>query len=298
MIDRILVPLDGSMTAEAVLPQVRRLLRRKDSEVVFVRAVVPPPVENSLPIIEAAQKAAEDYMEGMKARWAGTGVRVHIRVRLGEPSTVILETAEEFGATLIALATHGSRGVKRFLMGSVAEQVIRRSPVPVLAFRPFFAYELAPKDGGEFDPVRSILMPVDDAALAIASVGPVAGMARIFESRVTLLRVVPPVKGRLAPSEALAAAKESLKPLAARFEKRGVEVLTIATSGPVAREILDCARFHEADLLAMPTHGRTGLKRLVLGSVTEQVLRETTRPMLILAPAKRAYASPKGRRTV
>lgn len=288
MVDRILVPLDGSMTAEAVLPQVRRLLKRNDSELILVRAVVPPPVENAALMIEAVQIAAEEYIAGLKQKLEAAGVRVKTQVRLGGPSTVILKVAAELKATMIALATHGSTGLKRLLLGSVAEELIRLSPLPILAVRPFYSYELSTKGGAEFEPLRNILLPVDEAALGALAIEPVAKLAELFESRVVLLKVLQP-KGRKPVTEAATeAARKELTALSKRIEKRGVETGVVVGQGDAIEEILKSVRFHEIDLIAMPTHGRRGLKRLLLGSVTEQVLREARVPMLILRPAKPA----------
>jgi nucleotide-binding universal stress UspA family protein len=139
MIERIVVPLDGSLTAEAILPQVRRMLYRNDSEVILVRAVNPPMVENAIVLAEAELAAAREYILGQMERLEKAGVRAKFVVRIGSPVGVILDVVEEHRATLIALATHGATGLKRLLFGSVAEGLIRKSPVPVLLMRPFWS---------------------------------------------------------------------------------------------------------------------------------------------------------------
>ena len=163
MIERIVVPLDGSLTAEAILPQVRRLLYRKDSEVILVQAVIPPPVENSLAIAEAQLEAARQYMFGQKERFEKSGVRVTFEVRIGAAVGVILDVVQEQKATMIALATHGGTGISRLLFGSVAEGILRKSPVPVLLVRPFWSYDLVPPGAPEHRPLRNLLLPVDEA---------------------------------------------------------------------------------------------------------------------------------------
>src|SRR5437667_10585605 len=85
MIERIVVPLDGSLTAEAILPQVRRILHRHDSELVLVRAVVPVPVENSILIADAASQGARQYLHGVQERLDREGVRVQSEIRVGAP---------------------------------------------------------------------------------------------------------------------------------------------------------------------------------------------------------------------
>jgi nucleotide-binding universal stress UspA family protein len=283
-VERILVPLDGSLTAEKVLPHVRRLLRREDSELILVRAVVPPPVEHAALMVEAAQKAAEEYLEGIRARFEKAGVDAEVVVRLGSPGSVILDVARERKATLVAIATHGSSGVKRLLLGSVAEDLVRHSPVPILAVRPFFEYSLAAKDGGEFDPVGTILFPVDEVALAAIAIAPVSRLAEMFESRVTLVKVLPSKGGKPASEGAEEAARKDLGSVAKRIGKRGVETRVEVLRGSAVEGILGAAT--GADLIVMPTHGRSGLKRLFLGSVTEEVLRAARVPVLIVRPVK------------
>jgi nucleotide-binding universal stress UspA family protein len=282
LVDRILVPLDGSSTAEAVLPHVRRLLRRHDATLILVRAVTPPPVEHAAMVVQAMEDAAREYLEGMKARLERAGVDVQVDLGVGGPATVVVSAARRRKATMIALATHGSTGLKRLLLGSVAEELVRLSPVPVLAVRPFHSYELRPKGGEEFAPVRNLLLPVDDAALALTAIDDVAKLAELFDSRVILLKILLRKGGKAPSTEAVEKAREELRGLGKRLERRGVETLQLVEAGEAVKGILSATRFHEADLVALPTHGRRGLRRLFLGSVSEEVLRKSTVPLLIL----------------
>ena len=190
MIERIVVPLDGSLTAEAVLPQVRRLLYRHDSEVILVRAVNPPMVENAIVAAEAELATAREYLLGQLERLEKAGVRAKYVVRIGSPAGVILDVAAEHRATMIALATHGATGLKRLLFGSVAEAVVRKSPVPVLLVRPFWSYELIAPVRTEHAPVRNMLLAVDGSDLALEALPGVIEIADLFEARVVLLRVL------------------------------------------------------------------------------------------------------------
>ncbi|MBI3856551.1 MAG: universal stress protein [Planctomycetes bacterium] len=291
MIERIVVPLDGSLTAEAILPQVRRVLYRNDSEIILVRAVVPPPVEQSAMIAEAELGAAREYLVGQLERLEKSGVRVKQVARIGSPVGVILDVVEEQKATLIALATHGSTGLKRLLFGSVAEGVLRKSPVPVLLLRPFWSYELAPTGRPEQRPLRNILLPVDGSDIALQGLSGLVEVADLFESRIVLLRVLEDKKKKPVTSDDKAEAAKQLGAIAKSIEKKGVETLSLVEKGDPVKQILDAVRFHEIDLVAMTTHGRSGLSRAVTGSVTEEVLRKATVPLLVTrttAPAKAA----------
>jgi nucleotide-binding universal stress UspA family protein len=281
MIERIVVPLDGSLTAEAILPHVRRVLYRNDSEVILVQAVVPAPVENSMIIAEAQLGAAREYILGQVDHLERAGVRVKHVVRIGSPVGVILDIVEEEKATMIALATHGSSGVKRFLFGSVAEGVIRKSPVPVLLLRPFWSYELVPAGRPEQRPIRNLLLPVDGSDRSLEALPGVIEFADLFETRVVLLRVLEEKKRKPVSKDDKTEAERQLGAISKSIEKKGVETLSLVEKGDPVDQILKAARFHEIDLIAMTTHGRTGLSRVVTGSVTEEVLRKATVPLLV-----------------
>jgi nucleotide-binding universal stress UspA family protein len=274
MIERIVVPLDGSLTAEAILPHLRRVLYRNDSEVILVRAVEPPMVENAISITEAQLAAAREYILGQLERLEKGGVRVKYVVRIGSPTGVILDVVEEQKATLIALATHGSAGVARLLFGSTAEAILRKSPVPVLLLRPFWSYELVPAGATEHRPIRNILLPVDGSDLSVQSLPGVVEFAELFDTRIVLLRVVE-------EKEEAVEAKKQLQALAKTIEKKGVETLSLVEKGDAVEQILKAVRFNDIDLIAMTTHGRSGLSRAVAGSVTEEVLRKATVPLLV-----------------
>jgi nucleotide-binding universal stress UspA family protein len=289
MLDKILVPLDGSVTAEAILPHVRRLLRRKDSEVILLRVANPPAAEEQMMVIEASLAAAREYIVGIKDRLEQQGVRVRAEARMGPPAGTILDMAEEEGVSLIALATHGRTGLRRALFGSVAEHVVRKSPVPVFTVRPFWTYELLPPGRTENQPFKSILVPTDRSDLSMQVLGPALDLAKLFDARLVFLHVLDPEAGKKAGGKFgdEAQALERLKEFAAKAEAKGVKTLALVDKGDVAKVILDNARFHGCDLIAITTHGRSGLSRLVTGSVTEEVLRDATLPLLVVRAEKK-----------
>ena len=289
MLERIIVPLDGSLTAEAVLPFVRRFLHRTDSEIILVRAVIPAPVENSMMVVDASLGPARVYIKEVQERLEREGVRVKSAIHVGSAIGIILDAVEEEHATMIAMATHGATGLKRILLGSVAEAVLRKSPVPVFVVRPFWTAEQAVPDDLETRPVRNILLPVDGSDLAELAVSPALELATLFEGRVLLLRVVEPRKNADDEHD-LEEARNHLQGIAREFERRGVRTHTLVEKGEPVDEILKTLRFHQADLVVMTTHGRSGLSRLVTGSVTEQVLRKASVPLLVVRAGKPARA--------
>ncbi len=149
MLDKVLVPLDGSPCSEAVLPWVRQLVATGHAKVYLLRVLpgldggdvmysgfvavpyaVPTPEERA-----EMTDAAHTYLEQVAA-FAGEGADVQTLVRQGEPGREIVAAARECGADLIAMSTHGRTGVGRLVMGSVADQVVRSAGLPVVLIRP------------------------------------------------------------------------------------------------------------------------------------------------------------------
>lgn len=293
MTNRILVPLDGSPIAESVIPQLLRFWAT-DAELILLNVIVPVPVDAYLSSIEIGRAAAKEYVEGIRERVELHGVKAKAIAREGLPADVILEAARDERATHIAMATHGRSGIGRFLMGSVAEAVMRESPVPVFALRPFWNYEVLAAARVEDLPVKNVLVPLDGSSLSLAVIPHAVEIARKFGARLVLLRAVLP--GAAAPHARAGAGQEevaekfsdvdqarrALEDIAAEIRALGVEVGTVVDQDEPAKAILDTVRFHAIDLVAMTTHGRTGLTRLVVGSVAETVLRDAKVPLLVV----------------
>jgi nucleotide-binding universal stress UspA family protein len=142
MYKRALVPLDGSPTAETIIPFILNIAGPLDIEVVLLRVVepIPPTVLEGTRQIEVEnigqrQFDAEEYLAPIAVELRNKGVRVEIRVRRGAPSDQIVAAARETGADLIAMSTHGRGGLGRLLFGSVAQSVLRHADIPVFLMR-------------------------------------------------------------------------------------------------------------------------------------------------------------------
>src|SRR4030095_4998061 len=142
MYKRALVPLDGSMVAEAIVPFILEIAGPLDMEVALLRVVIPvPPIvmEGSRHVVvedvEKLRTDAEEYLHSVAASLRGRGVRVTVQVRFGEAVAEILAGAREVEADLIAMSTHGRGGLGRLLFGSVAEAVLRQAETPVFMMR-------------------------------------------------------------------------------------------------------------------------------------------------------------------
>jgi len=312
MFERILVPLDGSPRAELILSQVGRILKREDAEVLLLRIVIPIPdsgiAEEDRSLLDETRHEAEAYIQNLVKRFTDQGAKARGRVIVGSPSETILEVAEEEGSTMIAMTTHGRTGLSRWFMGSVAEKVVRASNVPVLVLRSFRTTpqgSVEPATAAEI-PFRKLLFPTDGSPASWVAAGPAEEFARLFSSEIIVLHVERPYDSpgailpgmdagaMLQPSEPTSSEEDRTTATAAeRFRQAGLQVTRRTVRGDPAAEIIDQGSAPGIDLIALATHGRSGLSRWLTGSVTERVLRHAFVPLLIVrAAAPRAARSP------
>jgi nucleotide-binding universal stress UspA family protein len=284
LLDRILLPLDGSELAEATLGQVCRLLRLKDAQIVLVQAV-PVPAQAGVdvgPLLVDLKEEAQRYITAIERHLRKEGTSVRGIVKVGSEAATILETASDQDATLIVMATHGRTGLSRFVFGSVAEKVLRAADTPLLLIRSYAAAAPgAPRTAPGEMPFKRILLPVDGSEASLSILPHVIDLAKRVGSSVLVLGVVEPTReGKEGEGDPL------IRIASKRLSDAGIPVDPVVRLGDPASEILDAAKRHEADLIAMSTHGRSGPSRWVLGSVTEKVLRAAPVPMLVVREKK------------
>ncbi len=142
MYKRAVIPLDGSPVAEAILPMILEIAGPMDMQVVLLRVVqplAPMAIDSGRHIVvealESQQSDAMEYLAPLAVELRNKGIRVETLVRRGIPSDEILACARETSADLIAMTTHGRSGLGRLLFGSVAEEVLRHSDIPVFLMR-------------------------------------------------------------------------------------------------------------------------------------------------------------------
>lgn len=274
MIDRILVPLDLSQTSETVLDSLAPFLHRNEAELTFLH-VMP-------------EGATEQYsweawraVTSIQERYLSKGLTVWSQLRSGEPAAGILGYAGAYQPSLIAMYTHARSGVARLVRGSVAEQVLRHSPFPLFLAPP--AIFAAGVEG------HRILVPLDGSETSAAILPLVTEFAKLFNSEVILLHVwtsfpaepMAEVAARTIFHSAEKEGEKILAPLVERLKGQGVRARSFVCYGYAADEILRVAGDEQVNLLAMSTHGRTGLARVMWGSVTEAVLRRCAIPLLV-----------------
>lgn len=273
---RILIPLDGSDTAEGVLPVVEKMLLREGTTAVLLRVVHFFPSLHSAEyatVREMLLQVCDRYLRDVARGLERKGIVAETRVVEGDPAEAIL--AEP--CDLVALSTHGRTGIRRFLLGSVAEKVIRHSKRPVLAVRG------APRPSAP-KPFRQLLVPVDGSARSESMIPMAVEWAKTYGSKLTLLRVIEPPEHEVPASLARRweeQAGEELARAAERVKNAGVDGVAYLRTGPAAAEILKFAQENPIDLVCMATHGRGGISRWILGSVAERVLRHADVPILL-----------------
>lgn len=300
----ILVPLDGSVLAETILPQVVRLAHATHSTLTLLRAVPLPiladPLVGTLPPTsgvydawEGEAAAAQEYLAGVIERLQDDALTIHTVVVEGEPAQAIVSYARERAeGLLIAMATHGRSGVRRWIFGSVAERLLHTAPVPLLLARPPADTPVTVEIAA---PYRLILVPLDGSPLAEQALLPAQQLAAALNATLLLTAVVPlrderaAAKGGVVPPHLSSAQHEEqarlhqyLKTIAAGLEAGGLRVETQVFYGHPAEAILRASDYAEADLIVMATHGRTGLSQLWLGSVTLKVVQGTHCPALVV----------------
>jgi nucleotide-binding universal stress UspA family protein len=297
MHSKILVPLDGSKTAEKVLPYARYLAGKFKIPVELLAVVDIAEVASHMAsekarfldtIVEDAVRYCTTYLRGVATTFAGTDVRCS--VEKGKAEDTIIEKAATDKAMLVTMATHGRSGLNRFLLGSVAEKVLRGSVNPLLLIR---ASEGAKSEGEAT--LKSIIVPLDGSELAEGVLPMVADMAKTLDLEVELFRayhipynVYAGDEGFYAGNydELLAGVRdetvEYLDGKAADLKRLGVAKVTCVTKeGFAGDEIIALGRKTADNLIAMSSHGRSGVKRWVLGSVAETVARHSGDPVLI-----------------
>ncbi len=289
---RILVPLDGSPLAESILPAAEEWAKEEGAEVVLLRAVLAHHVpgrddtEGQVRVVEEG----EAYLKEMAERLERRGLpRVRWVVWYNEPATAITEAVVRYEADLIAMATHGRSGLSRLLLGSVAEAVVRSARVPVLLIRGQSAWK--PWTTGK------ILVPLDGSQTSEAILPVVERLAGPRDLTISLLEIIEPIPSvvRAEPPIGLedmltfrqGDAERYLAKVAAPLNDKGLRVERSVQHGRAAEVIAAFGRPERVDLIAMATHGRTGLGRLLLGSVAEGVLRGAAVPVLLFKAAER-----------
>lgn len=274
-IKKILFPTDFSDAARGALAHALHLTRQHEAELFVLNVLAPARNEHEVP-------GTDEMLARLRAEAPDLAdLPVHPAVReASSEAGGILAYAADHGIDLIVMGTHGRRGIDRLLMGSVAEEVVRRAECPVFTVR----------HGGERigqDIHRRILVPIDFSEYGEPALVYAQELATFYGAHLDLLHVVEEdgfrllygTKPRAAAASEVRAHNRAVLEDFVRREKVTVPHAVHAIIGNPNLDIVDYARLHDIDLIVIATHGRTGLQRLQLGSVAEKVVRHAPCPV-------------------
>ncbi|HET6575636.1 MAG TPA: universal stress protein [Fimbriiglobus sp.] len=304
MFRTVLVPLDGSPSAEYALPWALAAAGPNAGiHLVHVHvAPVPMMVEGVVvadPNLDQSIREQEgDYMAHLAERVRVANPNLSVTARTIDSDSPLAEaigqSAEEAEADLVVMTTHGRGPFARFWLGSVSDEFLRHSPVPTLVLRP--RDDKAPANLAAKPTLRHLIIPLDGSELAERVVAPAVGLATRFGADVTLVlvlgsvsdsSVVPRIK-RSDPADATTPAERAelyLDRLArAIAEQGGMARTKLIREGSPSDVVLGIAGNDPASGIALATHGRSGITRLLMGSVADDVVRHAPGPVLVFHP--------------
>ena len=305
MYSKILVPLDGSPNSERIVPYARSVAKTFASPVELIHVIHPDTIDAFI-YVEGGRgkdvvhsdliKTAGEYLNRV-ARTFPDSSSVQCTVEMGTAAESIIDRAQGNSTVLVAMSTRGYSGVKRWLLGSVAIKVLQGVKNPLLLVR---TDEDARNDREKL--WSRILVPLDGSGLAEKVLPHVAAMSKALNLHVELIQAYAPPLSAIVPPDYQgapqdfpgSAAGRSLREAAERYLQEklaqlleaGVkEVSCTVIEGEAAQKIIETAQNTRGSLVAMCTHGRSGISRWVLGSVTERVLSHSGDPVLVIPAA-------------
>src|SRR5499425_3519289 len=301
MYTKILIPLDGSKTAEKILPYARFLASGLEIPTELLGVIDIAEMASHVAaekahylngMVEESVRSSFEYLRGVATTFPSGNVKCNVEI--GAAAEVVIEKGEADPAMLIAMATHGRSGINRWLLGSVAEKILHGTANALLLVRATDETKTAREAA-----LKSVVVPLDESEVAESVLPTVATLAKKLDLEVVLFRAYTLPYSAYGGGDGyyaidlnalIAAMKDEaqsyLEKKTAELKKLGVEkVSSITKEGLSADQIIKIGREIPDSLVAMCSHGRSGVKRWVLGSVAETVVRHSGDPVLILRPA-------------
>lgn len=298
MFQKILVPLDGSELSAAALAVAARYLedRKTGGELHLIMVAEPlPDAYGAYPVDpdfdDAVKQGYRRYLDGLTSEIGVSGVRINAEVVSGSVVDRLVDAIVAHGIELIMMTSHGLGGVSRFWLGSTAARLIRSSPVPLLLLR-------AGTDGAA-PPLkpRKILLPLDGTGFGEEMVSHAMNLVGLESTEFHLVQVVQEIPKVLSGAsldhdirvlrDREARAESYLQDIKTQVKGQGGKCCThVLRASSVAKRLIDFSRFTGVDLIALSSHGREGIGRLVMGSVADKLIRGTELPLLLNGPAK------------
>ena len=292
MIDRILVPLDGSPMAESVLPVAVAIAKCTSATIILLHIIEdnPPKTVHGEPHLTTIPES-QRYLEELAARLL-PDIRVEYHVHEVEENDVaqsVAAHAAELNVNMIVLCTHGRSGPRRVVWGSIAQQVLKRADLPVLIVRPDMT---VPTE------IKLIMLTLDGSEAAEVALPLTVELAKTCGAHIEVVRVVPTAGtvvgddiplARMVPSATdatlnLEAANSAgyLVDVLSRLNTQDVTASPQILRGDLVPKLCEAARASDASLIAVATHGRTGLGTLWSVSVGAGLLSSADRPLLLV----------------
>ncbi|NUM54023.1 MAG: universal stress protein [Candidatus Hydrogenedentes bacterium] len=240
-------------------------------------------------VMDSMREHAASRMAHLKQIADDEGVRSQEHVRLGNPTQEILEIAEQTDSTLIVIATHGRSGVEHLVFGSVAEKIVRQSPVPVLSVK-HPEHEFVKEYDLSLE-LKRILFPTDFSPFSDKGLPFAKSLAKEFDATLVIFHAteVPVVLPEAMPDAAIQLGPQLEDESRALVKKMCDDITGVTVEGEVRvgsafREISAYAESTNVDLIVIPTHGRSGLGHVLFGSVAEKVVRVARCPVMTIRP--------------
>lgn len=281
MLERITVPLDGSELAESVLPYVEYFAQVIGSEIDLIG------VSESQRDLDRLLKV---YLDKLAAQMSGRGIKARAIILYGKPEEEIIDYGEKNNIGLIIMSARGRSGAKRWDMGSVVEKVSKASNTPLLVVK-----EKPSADDVQANRLsKKLMVPLDGSKLGEAALPVVSALAAKTKAEVILLEVISPTPSVMAAesyyatysNEIISAqhteAENYLKGLAAKISAEGTKVSYRVEVGIPSERILETIEKEGINLVGMSTHGRTGIRRWVYGSIAGRILSSSPVPVLLV----------------
>ena len=281
MVNRILVPLDGSKISESIVPYVSLVAHALHASMTLLH--VAPPDGASDETLEPS------YLQNIAEQLRQKDLQVETSITSGYPPMEIERYASENQYDLIAMATHGRSGVTRWVYGSITDKVLHTTHIPLLLVRPMGLEKIVMQGAG----LQSLVVPLDGSKLAEEALPHAEALAVRMGLGITLIRVIPVMAMAHGSYESYTwdpglednletYAKKYVAGVQARLSARGFRVHALVVRGNPAAQIIDLARETEGSLVVMATHGSSGVSRWVVGSVADRVLRASYRPVFLI----------------
>ncbi|HEY8257445.1 MAG TPA: universal stress protein [Gemmatimonadales bacterium] len=302
---RLLVPLDGSAFGETALPLAAAVAERRGSKLELVTVLASPSDPDVAATVTAGIEAemrtrAQTYLEGLAERVQRQfDIDVGVTALDGEIASAIAAHAMADPPELIVMSTHGRTGPSRFILGSVADRLIRQLHCPFILVHP-----ATPSANGELPAAARVLVPLDGSRSAESVLDEVARLFSASLVTLHLVRVVAPAEvvpmaapmalPAIVPGQIearLASAREYLERTASKLRKTGWHVKQeVLTEWMPSTGVHTYAIAHECDLIAIATRGLGGVQRMLLGSVADRVIRDSATPVLVVNPEPGAFS--------